>query len=430
MEKTHPDMDDSIFVSLLACFVEQPSQTDFPCPGLLKDLQRKSVVDAIVNLKEENAALRAQQLEGKAVQTSRWQFQIGRHPEFSRQLGRQIDENLKLHEKVAVLGNENFGLRREIEDLNRQLQKAQAGISGGRPREAGNLDIRTDHLCNKIQEYGQQIDDLMRKIAENERLKISPLKHQVNMLNEKAEQLENKNTQFIQAIDLQVLRKEVQTEVGKLREEYRRLMGSRDRQTAERDRLVEMVNDYEKQIADLKMELEERKQEKTTVKSQVNVLSDKVQRMVKIHSELRNQAADLQEQVMDKERELRELEEENKRTKNSAEKEIQNLKDRVEDLSNETEYLRKVNELGCSKEINDLRDQIIKLEMDNKMLNDMKMDKIKENMNLQGAMEEKHNLITHLRHKIADLRQEIKDLKNVGHRKAGKEGEPQVHVTI
>ncbi|XP_066982782.1 uncharacterized protein [Macrobrachium rosenbergii] len=429
MEKTHPEMNDHVFVSLLACFVEHPSQVDFPCPELLKDFQRKSVVDAIVNLKEENAALHVQ-LQEKGGQTSCWQFQIGQHPEFSRQLGKQVDENLKLHEKVVALRNENCRLKRQFEDLKRQLQQSRNGISGGQPKGDENLDIRNDHLCNKIQEYSQQIDDLLRKIEEKGRLDISALKHQITLLNEKTEQLENKNTQLTQAIDLQAVITEVQTEVEKLREEHRRLMGDRERHTAERDRLVEKVNDYEKQIAELKIKLEERKQETTAKKSQVNALSDKLQRMGKTHNELRNQVANLEEQVMDKEREVRELKEENKRVKKSAEKEIQNLKDRAEDLSNEVEYLRKVNELGCNKEVNDLRDQIIKLEMDNKILNDMKMDKVKENMNLQGVMEEKNNIITRLRNKIEDLREEIKDLKHIGHRKAGKVEKPQEHVTI
>ncbi|XP_064101729.1 uncharacterized protein LOC135212217 [Macrobrachium nipponense] len=429
MEISHPKMDDFVFISLLAGFVDQPSHRDFPCPELLKDFHRKSVVDAIVNLKEENAALQVQ-LQGKGWQTSCWQFQIGRHPEFSRQLDRQVDENLKLNEKVVSLGNENRRLKREIEDLKWQLQKTPVGISGGRPRDAVNLDIGNNKLCNKIQEYAQQVDDLMRKIEEKERLDISALKHQVTLLNVKTEELENTNTQLIEAIDLQVVITEVRTEVEKLREEHRRLMGSRDRHTAERDRLAEKVNDYEKQIAELKMKLEEGKQETTAKRSQVSALNDELQRMVKTRNELHDQVASLQEKVMDKDRKVRELKEENKRVKNSAEKEIQNLEDRVEDLSNEIEYLRKVNELGCNKEINNLRDQIIRLEMDNKILNDMKMDKVKENINLEGEMEEKNNVITRLRNRLDDLRHERKDRRNVGHRNAGGEEELHVHATI
>ncbi|XP_068200794.1 myosin heavy chain, clone 203-like [Palaemon carinicauda] len=159
--------------------------------------------------------------------------------------------------------------------------------------------------------------------------------------------------------------------------------------------------------------------------TQIENLNEKVQLMEKTNDELGIQITLLQTQLMDKERQVHELKEERNRQESNAEKEIRNLKDRVDELMKENQDLEKQYELGCTGEINHLREKIIQLKMENEILNKIKIDKLNENAKLEGVIEEKNNKISRQKWKIDDLRAEIRHLRNKGHKRTTKEVELQ-----
>ncbi|XP_068200792.1 golgin subfamily A member 6-like protein 24 [Palaemon carinicauda] len=497
------------FLDNLWRFLSQIWQKEFPCPQLLGDFRRRSVVDGIVSLKkklenlaEENAALQ-KQLQEMQVQKSCNQFPIKQSlqsPEFRRLLQKHIEENIKLHENIITLRAENGALMQEILDLKNQLEKHE---------EMARF--------SKKKEDNEHLEDLLRKLEDREKLEIAALNHKVDMLEEKIEAIHLPSVSFMQASEIQTLITGVQIEIVKMREDLRNLKNAAETNVEEQDRrqarqlddyeklieelkievrerslqraaligqenilkenvrriegtnrelviqiadlqaqlldkerevselkkdesrmksvaekcskekegLIEKLNEKEKQIAELKVNLEKKSVERAEMNGHIENLKEKVQLMEKTNDELGIQIALLQTQLMDKERQVYELRKERNRQESNAEKEIRNLKDRVEKLMKENEDLGKQYELGCTREINHLREQIVQLKMENEKINNLKIDKLKENAKLQGVIDEKNNKISRQKWKIDDLRAEIRHLRNKGHKRTTKEVELQ-----
>ncbi|XP_068200798.1 uncharacterized protein [Palaemon carinicauda] len=498
------------FLDNLRRFLNQMWQKEFPCPQLLRDFRRRSVVDGIVSLKkklenltEENAALQ-KQLQEMQVQKSCNQFPIKQSlqpPEFRRLLQKHIEENIKLHENIITLRAENAALVQEILDLKNQLEKHE----------------EMARFSKKKEDNDHHLKEILRKHEDRERLEIAALNHKVDMLKEKLEAIHMHNVSFMQAAEIQAVIIGVQIEIGKMREELGILKNGagtnvekQDRRQAqqlddnekqieelkielrerslqraaligqenilkekvqrientngelviqiadlqaqlldkerevselnkdeskmrsvaekfieEKEGLIKKLNEHEKQIAELKVNLEKKSGERAELNTQIENLNKKVQLMEKTNDELGIQITLLQTQLKDKERKVYELKEERNRQESNAEKEIRNLKDRVDELLKENQDLEKQYELGCTREINHLREQIIQLKMENERINKLKIDKLNENAKLEGVIEEKNNKISRQKWKIDDLRAEIRHLRNKGHKRTTKEVELQ-----
>ncbi|XP_068235458.1 interaptin-like [Palaemon carinicauda] len=511
--------EDREFLDGLRSFSKQKREEAFPSQQFLGDFRRRfvSLKKELENLVEENSALQ-RQFSAMQVQKSCQQFPMKQSPqptEFRQLLNQHVGENVKLHEKVITLLADNDVLKKEIQDLKNQLEKHEgmASLCGG----IGSVNMRNDHLSKKMEDKELCLDELLRKLEEKERLEIAVLNHKVNVLNVQLEEIQRTNVQIMQAAELQALVKDVQTEIGKLREELRILKSIGERKVEERDRhqtqklddyekqieelkielkerslqraalidqekvlkekvqriketneeltiqigelqaqllakerevyelikkenrirnanekileekdgLNEKLNEYKKQIAELKIKLEEKSAERAAMLGQMNTLNEKLQLMKKTNDECGIQIGILQTHIMDKEREVYELREENNRVESNAEKEIKNLKDHAQELKKKNERLRHQYERGCGRAMDHLIDQIIELKLDNKVINNMKIDKLKENEKLQGIIAEKNKEISRQKQEIDDLRAEIRDLKNDILKRTTKEVEPQ-----
>ncbi|XP_068235459.1 interaptin-like [Palaemon carinicauda] len=359
------------------------------------------------------------------------------------ELLRKLEEKERL--EIAVLNHKVNVLNEQLEEIQRtnihimQAAEIQALVTDvqieiGKLREElrilrsiseGNVEEQDRYQTQKLDDYKKQIEELKIELKERS-LQRAALIDQENVLKEKVRRIEEADEELtIQIGELQAQLLAKEREVYELIEKENRIRNANEKILEEKDGLNEKLNKCKKQIAELKIKLEEKSAERAAMIGQINTLNDKLQLMKKTNDECGIQIGILQTQIMDKEREVYELREENNRVESNAEKEIKNLKDHAQELKKKNERLRHQYERGCGRAMDHLIDQIIELKLDNKVINNMKIDKLKENEKLQGIIAEKNKEISRQKHEIDDLRAEIRDLKNDVLKRTTKQVEPQ-----
>ncbi|XP_068200799.1 uncharacterized protein [Palaemon carinicauda] len=402
----------------------------------------------IITLRAENTALIQEirdlknQLE-KHEEIARFSKKKEDNEHHLEELLRKVEDRERL--EIAALNHKVDMLKEKLEAIHMhnvpfmQAAKIQTLITGvqieiGKMREEliilkngaeTNVEKQDRRQAQQLDDYEKQIEELKIELRERS-LQRAALNGQENILKEKVQRIEDTNGDLvIQIADLQAQLLDKEREVSELNKDESRMRSVAEKCIEEKDGLIEKLKEHKKQIAELKVNLEKKRVETAEMNSQIENLNEKVQLMEKTNNELGIQIALLQTQLMDKERQVYELKEERNRQESNAEKEIRNLKDRVDELMKENEGLEKQYELGCTEEINHLREQIIQLKMENEILNKMKIDKLNENARLQGVIEEKNNKISRQKWKIDDLRAKIRHHKNDGHKRTTKEVELQ-----